>query len=125
MMKDHGYWEAVVGRVIDLETKKPVAGARVRAFDKDVVKDDALGEAECGPDGRFRIDFPQRSYQGAMALTEGRPDVYLKIEGPEQRSVETPVQYEMEGEMEPTKDPQKKGPDGEMEILDMGDIELP
>jgi hypothetical protein len=123
MLKDHGYWEAIVGRVVREESKKPVAGARVRAFDKDVLKDDALGESETDEKGRFRIDFPQRKYQGAMALTEGRPDVYLKIDV-EDHTTKTPVHYEMEGEMEKSDDPEKKGPDGEIEVLDMGDIEV-
>jgi hypothetical protein len=124
MMRDHGYWEAVVGRVIDGKTKRPVVDAQVRAFDKDVLKDDALGEAFTDRKGKFRIDFAQRDYQGAMALAEGRPDIYLKIDGPKGRSMDTPVHYEMEGKMEPSNDPEKKGPDGEIEVLDMGDIVL-
>ncbi len=124
MMRDQGYWEAVVGKVVRKENKKPVKGARVEAFDKDLLKDDNLGDDTTDKKGRFRIEFDQRSYGGAMPLFEGRPDIYLKITDPEGNTTKTPVHYEMDGKMEPSKDPEKKGPDGEIEVLSMGVVEI-
>jgi len=122
MLRDVGYWEAVTGRVVDDATGKPVAAVTVRAYDKDVVKDDHLGETETDANGRFRIDFPQRAYQGALALAEGRPDIYLKLYHADGRMKTTGVHYDMEGDMEATSDPEKTGPEGEIEVMDMGEI---
>ena len=124
MMRDEGYWEAVVGRVVRKKDKSPVKDAKVKAFDKDVMLDDSLGETITKGDGSFRIDFSQRSYAGPMSLAEGRPDIYLEITDPEGSTTKTPVHYEMEGEMESSDDPVKKGPDGEIEVLSMGDVEI-
>ncbi len=125
MLRDAGYWEAVIGQVLDQETRKPVPGVRVRVYDKDVVLDDHLGEALTDERGRFRVDFPQRAYQGAMSLAEGRPDIYVRLEAPDGRKATTKVHYEMEGKMEKSDDPEKKGPDGEIEVMDLGVILLP
>ncbi len=124
MLRDVGYWDAVIGQVVDAETGKPLAGMVVLAYDKDVIKDDYLGKTTTDKDGRFRIEFPQRAFQGAMALTEGAPDIYLKVTHPDGRHMKTKVRYDMEGDMEPTSDQEKGGPDGEIEILDMGRVEF-
>lgn len=118
------YWEAVTGRVIDKESGKPLRGVTVRAYDKDVMVDDHLGEAVTDGKGRFRIEFAQSKYMAVVSMTEGRPDIYLKLEHPDGRSAKTPVHYDMEGKMEPSKHPVKGGPDGEIEVMKLGDVEL-
>ena len=125
MLRDVGYWEAVTGRVVDEATRQPLNGVTVPVYDKDVLADDFLGEAVTDEKGRFRVDFPQRAYQGALALTEGRPDIYVELIHPDGRKATSKVHYEMEGEMEPTSDPKKKGPDGEIEVMDLGTLVFP
>lgn len=124
MLRDVGYWEAVKGRVVDAKTKKPLPDVTVQAYDRDMVIDDFLGEAKTDEKGLFRIEYDQSRYQAVIAVTEGRPDVYLKLSHPDGRKARTEVKYDLEGEMEPTDDPVKGGPDGEMEVCDLGDVEL-
>lgn len=125
MMRDEGYWEAVIGRVVGKDSGEPLAKVKVRAFDKDAIKDDFLGETETDDQGKFRIEFSQRAYQGALALAEGRPDIYLKLTHPDGRTAKTAVIYEAEGLIEDEDDPVKGGPDGEIEVIDMGDVLFP
>lgn len=119
------YWEAVVGRVVHSESGEPVKGVTVRAYDKDLVKDDFLGEMVTGADGTFRIEFPQSAYDTAVSVAEGRPDIYLRLSHPDLGSAKTPVRFEMTGELEKTDDPVKGGLDGELEVMDLGDVSFP
>ena len=51
----------------------------VRAFDKDLLFDDALGYASTGPDGRFTIRFQSERFRDVREL---RPDLFLRIYDP-------------------------------------------
>jgi hypothetical protein len=47
----------------------------VRAYDKDLIFDDYLGECETDADGRFEIQFTEDLFRD---LFERHPDVYLR-----------------------------------------------
>jgi hypothetical protein len=66
----------VVGVIEELETRRPLSGLVVRAFDRDLWLDDALGDAVTGADGRFEIRFETRRFSD---LRELRPDLYLEV----------------------------------------------
>lgn len=70
----------VVGTVVEEESGKPLEGLRVRAYDKDLVFDDDLGEAVTGPDGSFDIDYMEVQYRD---LNETQPDVYVRVYSPD------------------------------------------
>lgn len=66
----------IEGVVREAESGRPLAGLVVCAFDKDVVKDDYLGETETDEAGRFEIRFTDADFKDAL---ESRPDLYLCI----------------------------------------------
>ena len=62
------------------ERERPLAGLRVRAFDRDWLRqDDEVGEALTDARGRFRIRFGRRAFSQGL---ERRPDLYLVVEEP-------------------------------------------
>jgi 5-hydroxyisourate hydrolase-like protein (transthyretin family) len=66
----------VIGKVVEEESGKPLAGLRVRAYDKDLVFDDDLGEATTDADGNFEIDYMEVQYRD---LNETQPDIYVRV----------------------------------------------
>lgn len=69
----------VHGLVVESESGRPLAGMLVRAYDKDVVLDDYLGEARTGADGRFEVVFLEEHFKD---VREKRPDLYLHVYDP-------------------------------------------
>ncbi len=70
----------VRGVVVDQTTGRPLAGHRVAAFDKDLVYDDFLGDAETDANGEFEIRFLDTDFKD---MTEVRPDLYLQVFAPD------------------------------------------
>lgn len=66
----------VSGTVVEVETGRPIQGLRVRAFDKDLIFDDELGESVTDAAGRFEIRFTEAQYRD---WTETAPDLYIRI----------------------------------------------
>ena len=66
----------VAGSVREAGSDRPLRGLIVRAYDKDVVFDDHLGDARTDAEGRFEIQFTELAFKDAF---EQRPDVYLRI----------------------------------------------
>ena len=67
---------SVLGIVVEEESRRPLQGLRVRAFDKDLIRDDDLGEALTDEAGRFEIRFTEAQFRD---FTETAPDLYLRI----------------------------------------------
>lgn len=79
----------ICGQVTVCDTKQPVMGVRVFAYDVDWIQDDPLGDAVTDSTGRFRIDYTSADFQRTplspwinLELTGG-PDVYFRIEAPD------------------------------------------
>ncbi len=66
----------VIGTVVEEESGKPLEGLRVRAYDKDLVFDDDLGETTTDADGRFEISYTDVQFRD---LEETEPDLYLRV----------------------------------------------
>jgi 5-hydroxyisourate hydrolase-like protein (transthyretin family) len=66
----------VKGTVVEQESGKPMAGLRVRAYDKDWVFDDDLGETRTDAAGRFEISYTDVQFRD---LEETQPDLYLRV----------------------------------------------
>jgi hypothetical protein len=66
----------VIGTVVEEESGKPLQGLRVRAYDKDLVFDDKLGEKITDAGGHFEISYTEAHFRD---LEETLPDVYIRI----------------------------------------------
>jgi hypothetical protein len=67
---------SVLGIVVEEESGRPMPGLRVRAFDKDLLCDDDLGDAITDAAGRFEIRFTEAHFRD---FTETAPDLYIRI----------------------------------------------
>jgi hypothetical protein len=66
----------VIGTVVEEESGKPLQGLRVRAYDKDLVFDDKLGDTLTDAAGKFEISYSEVHFRD---LEETEPDVYIRI----------------------------------------------
>lgn len=80
-----GAW-VICGQLTVCNTKIPVQGVRVRAFDVDWLQDDALGSAMTDATGRFRIDYVSEDFKQTPLSPwinwemVGGPDLYFRVE---------------------------------------------
>ena len=68
----------ITGIVRQQESKAPVPGLLVRAFDKDLFYSDLLGNAITKADGTFSLGYEGRDFQ---ELFDKKPDIYLDVYG--------------------------------------------
>lgn len=81
-----GAW-VICGTVVDCETKTPLPGVQVKAFDADWLQDDPLGSGVTNAQGKFRIYYAKSSFEKTplswlglnVELTSG-PDLYFSVE---------------------------------------------
>lgn len=66
----------VIGTALEEESGRPLAGLRVRAFDKDLLFDDPLDEAVTNAQGQFEISYSEANFRG---FHETLPDVYIRV----------------------------------------------
>jgi len=64
------------GTVVEEESGKPLEGLFVRAYDKDLISDDHLGDTHTDATGRFEIEYSEVQFRD---LHETLPDLYLRI----------------------------------------------
>ncbi len=75
----------VCGKVIDCETKVPLSGLKVSAFDYDLIQDDPLGFTFTDANGKFKLyyseaDFSKTIFSWLNIEWPAGPDLYFKIE---------------------------------------------
>ncbi|PZS28942.1 MAG: hypothetical protein DLM58_16320 [Pseudonocardiales bacterium] len=80
-----GVW-VICGHVLVCESKQPVAGVTVKAFDVDWLQDDMLGSAVTDAAGHFRIDYLAADFKRTpfsplinIEWVSG-PDLYFRVE---------------------------------------------
>ena len=66
----------VIGTVVEEESGKPLEGLRVRAYDKDLIFDDKLGDTLTDAQGKFDISYSEAHFRD---LNETEPDIYIRI----------------------------------------------
>jgi hypothetical protein len=69
----------IYGTVVEDESGRPVEGLVVRAYDKDLIRDDHLGDTQTDAKGAFAIEYSEVQYRD---LNETLPDLYLRIFDP-------------------------------------------
>jgi 5-hydroxyisourate hydrolase-like protein (transthyretin family) len=67
---------SIHGLVINAATRRPLAGVRVEAWDKDRVAGDLLGAAVTDDQGNFSIELDARVYK---TIVDRRADVYFRV----------------------------------------------
>jgi 5-hydroxyisourate hydrolase-like protein (transthyretin family) len=107
------YKEIVTGMVVSRDTGKPVSGAEVSVYDKDLLSSDHLGSAMTGDDGRFAVVFTWSQYKDSVF--EGRPDIFVKVSNPAtEQTTKSKVFEELSGTLD----------DSDNETMDLGRIEV-
>jgi hypothetical protein len=66
----------IMGTVVEAESGKPLAGLKVRGYDKDILIDDKLGSAITDANGAFRIDYSTVNYSHGLETT---PELYVRV----------------------------------------------
>jgi hypothetical protein len=66
----------ISGAVLEADTRRPLPGLFVKAFDEDHVFDDVLGSAVTGDDGSFEIVTELRDFR---EIFERRPDIFFRL----------------------------------------------
>lgn len=66
----------ITGRVVVKESQRALPGLIIKAYDKDLLYDDLLGNAVTDLDGTFEIVYEGEDFQ---ELFEKKPDIYLKV----------------------------------------------
>jgi hypothetical protein len=66
----------VIGSVVEEGSRRPLAGLRVRAYDKDWVFDDQLGDTLTDATGHFEISYTEVQFRDAE---ETLPDLYIRV----------------------------------------------
>ncbi len=73
----------VSGRVYETESGNGIPNLIIEAFDKDVVKNDKLGQVKTNSNGTFEITYSQADFQGKFEKFEGNPDLYIVVKTPD------------------------------------------
>jgi hypothetical protein len=66
----------VFGTVIEDESGQPLEGLLVRAYDKDLILDDHLGDTHTNAAGEFDISYSEVQFKD---IHETLPDLYLRV----------------------------------------------
>jgi hypothetical protein len=66
----------VHGTIREEESGAPLPNLLVRAFDRDLLFDDALGETTTDRNGDFHLHFTRRAFRD---VREKWPDIYLRV----------------------------------------------
>ena len=66
----------VVGSVVEAESGRPLEGLLVRAYDKDLIFDDRLGDTYTNAEGKFELSYTEAQFRD---FNETQPDLYLRV----------------------------------------------
>jgi hypothetical protein len=76
----------VCGIIVDCETKKPLQGVKVFAYDVDLLQDDTLGNTYTDNNGKFTIVYPGANFRQTLLSPflnvewPAGPDYYFRVE---------------------------------------------
>ncbi len=76
------------GRLLALETQKPLAGYKIELYDQDIAKDDFLGSCVVDSQGKFGIHFDESAFRDFARLDiEKEPELELRVHTPVEKKV--------------------------------------
>lgn len=85
----------VTARFVRKADGQPVSGVTgryvVKVYDRDVFKDDQMGEPRLDADGRVRCTFDLRDAMSRDSPAETKPDIYLVLYEGDREVFRTPV----------------------------------
>jgi carotenoid cleavage dioxygenase len=73
----------VTGRVYETESGVGVSNLVVEAFDKDIVKNDRLGQTKTDKEGKFEITYSEANFKSVLEKFEGNPDLFIVVKTPD------------------------------------------
>ncbi len=82
------------GKVVGMETGQGIPGLKVKAFDRDLIFDDLLGEVKTDKEGNFEIVYDKSDFR--ELFFDNKPDIFIKVktkEGEEIYSSSDKVRY--------------------------------
>jgi len=77
----------VSGRIYEAESNCGIPNLIIEAFDKDVVKNDKLGQAKTNSDGAFEIAYSEADFKGKFEIFESSPDLYIVVKTPDKSKI--------------------------------------
>lgn len=77
----------LTGRVYEAESGLGIANLVIEAFDKDLVKNDELGEAKTNSNGTFEITYTEADFKGKFEKFEGNSDLYIVVKPPDRSKI--------------------------------------
>lgn len=105
------YTEILIGTVVGRESGKPIAGAVIEVYDKDMLSSQHLGTTHANAEGHFRLSFLWSDFKSSVF--EGRPDIFLKVTDPANgKAMRSDVFNEVRGELD----------DDDVETMDLGEV---
>jgi len=106
------YREVVKGRIVSRDGSRPLSGAEVSVYDKDLLASDHLGTAVTDSSGVFEVEFRWSDFKDSPF--ENRPDIFLKVKNPVTGEMtKTGVWDELSGDL---------AEDDSVEVMDLGDV---
>ncbi len=75
------------GRIVDKDSGRGIPDLFVKAFDKDLLYDDLLGEVCTDEQGYFEIVYDKRDFR--ELFFDNRPDIYLRVKTSEDKEILT------------------------------------
>lgn len=77
----------VSGRVYEAESGNGIPNLIIEAFDKDLVKNDKLGQVKTNSNGTFEITYSEADFRGKFEIFEGNPDLYIVVKSPDMSKI--------------------------------------
>lgn len=77
----------ITGTILDRGSGRPVAGLKVRGYDKDFFRDQLLGDGVTDDNGRYEIVFTRDDFTGPIIKLERHPDIFVVVFDREGRQV--------------------------------------
>jgi carotenoid cleavage dioxygenase len=77
----------VSGRIYEAESNYGIPNLIIEAFDKDVVKNDKLGQAKTNSEGAFEIAYSEADFKGKFEIFESSPDLYIVVKTPDKSKI--------------------------------------
>ncbi len=77
----------VSGRVYEAESGNGIPNLIIEAFDKDIIKNDKLGQVKSDSNGSFEITYSEADFKGKFDIFEGNPDLFILIKTPDMSKI--------------------------------------